>query len=346
MKKPLVSILVPNYNYAQYLEQCFKSILNQTYDNIEVIFSDNNSSDNSYEIAKLYEDIFMKNNIYFKLMKNKINLGSSRNCALCYQEAEGDYLIYLSSDDYLENTAIEKCVNIMENNKSVGVVMYHRNEVDEEGDIKKIPPFYNLNCIIPGNKQAAVFMMAGIAIPSQIIFRKSIYDKSRKYASASYQVAGDWFNNFLLSLYTDYAYLKEPLCNYRVHRNNETNISEVNLLGIFEHYQLINHFVRLAKEFKCQEAIDRYDDAVKKLGIMCLRYTLKMLKADEMISAKRYLQLAPVFDENIIENEQYKKMKSWVKLSSNELKEILKNEQDIVRKVSYDPPKGSKEIIV
>jgi len=45
---PLVSIIVPNYNYANYLETCLESILNQTYENIEVIFRDNASMDDSY----------------------------------------------------------------------------------------------------------------------------------------------------------------------------------------------------------------------------------------------------------------------------------------------------------
>lgn len=342
---PLVSILIANYNYENYLKNCFESVLNQTYSNIEVIFSDNNSDDKSYEIAKEYQKIFKDKNIFFKLMNNKRNVGSSMNCALCYREAEGDYIIYLSSDDYLESTAVEKCIKIMENNKNVGAVMYHRNEVDEKGEIYTTKPFYNANCIINGEDQAAVFMMAGIAVPSQVIFRKSIYDKSRKIAGqASYQVAGDWFNNFIISLYSDYAYLKEPLCNYRVHSGNETNLSEVNLTGIFEHYQLINHFFRLAKEFRYFKVIERYDEAVKKLGSMCLRYALKMLKANEIKSAKKYLQLAPVFDEDIIENEEYKKMKKLVKLNNNELKEVLKYEPDIVRNVSYNPPLGSKEI--
>ena len=79
---------------------------------------------------------------------------------------------------------------------------------------------------------------------------------------------------------------------------------------------------------------------------MCLRYTLKMLKTNQIKSDKRYLQLAPVFDENIIENDEYKKWKKWVKLDANELKKILKDEQDIVRKLSYNHPKECKEIIV
>ena len=53
-KLPLVSVCVPNYNYGHYLRNCFESILAQTYPNIEVIFNDNKSIDDSFEIAMEY----------------------------------------------------------------------------------------------------------------------------------------------------------------------------------------------------------------------------------------------------------------------------------------------------
>ncbi|MBU5488415.1 glycosyltransferase [Clostridium sp. MSJ-8] len=344
-KMPLVSILIPNYNYGCYLKQCLDSVLNQTYENYEVIFRDNNSLDNSYEVALSYIPKFKERGIFYSVSRNKYNVGSFKNSCKCARDCEGDYMMYLSSDDYLEPTFIEKCMRILIDNQNVGMVMTHRNEVDEFGKVYEQPPFYNKSCIIDGEAQASVFMMSGIAVPSQVVCRRSIFNKTDPFM-LSLQVAGDWCQNFLFSCFSDIGYIKEPLCNYRIHSGNETNVSEINLFGIFEHYQIINYFLKLGNEFKYKNVIERYNEAIKKLGSMCLRYTLKMLKADEMISAKRYLQLAPVFDENIIKNEQYKKMKSWVKLSSNELKEILKNEQDIVRKVSYDPPIGSKEIIV
>lgn len=62
---PLVSILIPNYNYERYLKGCLESVLNQTYPNYEVIFSDNNSTDNSYDLALSYLPKFKEKNIFF-----------------------------------------------------------------------------------------------------------------------------------------------------------------------------------------------------------------------------------------------------------------------------------------
>ncbi len=344
-KELLVSICIPNYNYGQYLEQCLESIYNQTYKNIEVFFRDNASTDNSLEIALKYKKKFSEKGIFMSVEQNKVNLGSDVNSQLVSRDTEGEIIYTIASDDAIEPTFIEKAVKVFSNYPNVGCVMTHRAEIDKYGTIRHIKPFYNKSCIVKGEEQAAVFMMAGIAIPSQRIIRREVANKIKKF-HRTFEVAGDWFDNFMYACVSDIAYINEPLCIYRVHNKNETSASEINLLGIFEHYKLINTFVSISKSLGLVKPVKRYNEAVNKLGSMCIRYAVKMLKANEIKSARRYLQLAPVFDEDIIENEQYKKIKKWVELDSNQLKEILKNEPDIVRKVSYDPPKESKEIII
>lgn len=242
-KLPLVSIIVPNYNYAHYLDTCFESILNQTYQNIEVIFRDNASEDDSYEIALKYQKKMREKNLYMSCGLNRRNLGSAKNTGMCFSESEGDYVIYLSSDDAMEPTYIEKCVHIMETYQNVGMVMVHRKAINEYGEITEEMPFYSKNCIIPKESQAAVFMMAGIAVPSQVLMRRRTLEKAGAGKPLNMQVANDWMDNFMMSMFDDVAYIKEPLCLYRTHAENETTGSEKNLVGIFEHYLLVNAFV-------------------------------------------------------------------------------------------------------
>ena len=94
-KAPLISICIPNYNYARYLPECLDSILDQTYRDFEVIFRDNASTDHSYEIAKSYQDKFLKQGIPFKIGINPQNLGSDRNSELCAMESRGKYRLIL-----------------------------------------------------------------------------------------------------------------------------------------------------------------------------------------------------------------------------------------------------------
>ena len=339
---PLVSICIPNYNYGKYLEHCLESVLNQTYNNIEVYFRDNNSTDASYEIALEYKEKFRKKGIFFSVCDNKRNVGSDLNSQLLLRDLEGEYIYTLASDDAIEPEFIEKCISVFLKYPNVSTVITHRKEIDENGNIYSIPPFYNQSCIIDGESQAAVYMMAGIAIPGQRMFRKSTSGPIVPFQRV-FNVAGDWYQNFLRAMVGDVAYIKEPLCQYRVHTGNETNESEKNLLGIFEHYQLINAFRDISLSFGMTKPTERYNEAVRKLGGMCLRYALKMLKCGCNEAASRYLLLAPVFDENIVGEEKYKILVSFLPLSGKDLErklEKFESENELNRTVSYNPPDG------
>ncbi|MCI8448688.1 MAG: glycosyltransferase family 2 protein [Eubacterium sp.] len=342
-KEPLVSVCIPNYNYGHYLGYCLESVLNQTYQNLEVIFSDNASTDNSYEIAYEYKKKFEDRGIYFHLNNNKHNLGSSANSTIVTSRSEGEFVYTLASDDAIKPEFIEKCVRVFQEYPSVGMVMVNREEIDENGEVYKQTPFYNTSCVINGEDQAAVFMMAGIAIPAQRMVRNSFSGRWARYCR-KWNVAGDWYDNFLVSCFADIAYLKEDLTQYRVHSGNETNESEKNLMGIFEHYQLINAFTDLAKACRLEKPVRRYDEAVSHLGDMCLRYALRMLRDNETEAAKRYLMLAPVMKASIVENEKYVQLMNIVNLAdSKEIRkraEEFREKNNLNRTISYDPPEG------
>ena len=339
---PLVSISIPNYNYGHFLEYCFESVLNQTYPNLEISFNDNQSTDDSYDIAQKYRKIFLERGIYFHLYQNKRNVGSDRNSMISTSRTEGNFIYTLASDDAVAPTFIEHCVDVFVRYPEVGMVMTHREEIDLHGNITQTPPFYNTSCVIDGESQAAVFMMAGVAIPGQRIIRRSVLNGIGAY-KYTFQVAGDWFDNFLFAMKGDVAYIKEPLCQYRVHPGNETNVSERNLLGIFEHYQIINSFVSISKAFDMEKPAERIDAATKKLGDMCLRYSLKMLKLGLDDMAKKYLQLAPIFKDGIENSEIYSDLSKCLS-SKGEQREKAITRLDAsgiaARAVSYDPPEG------
>ncbi|MEP2690287.1 glycosyltransferase family 2 protein [Maribacter dokdonensis] len=104
----LVSIIVPNYNGAKYIEDCINSVLNQTYTNWELIICDDNSSDNSVELIKSYSD----NRIISPII-NKKNNGAAvaRNNAI--KQAKGEFIAFLDNDDYWEPKKLEKQVKFM-----------------------------------------------------------------------------------------------------------------------------------------------------------------------------------------------------------------------------------------
>lgn len=343
---PLVSVCIPNYNYGKYLDHCLESVYNQTYPNLEVLFRDNASQDTSYEIAMKWREKFLQKGIFYSASQNKRNVGSDKNTNLITRDTEGDFIYTLASDDAIHPEFIERCIEVFIHNPNVGTVITHREEIDEFGKIVRTPPFYNTDCIIDGESQAAVYMMSGIAIPGQRMVRRITVNKVFRYAR-QFQVAGDWYNNFLYSCFGDVAYITEPLCQYRVHSGNETNESELKLLGTTEHYQLIHAFYDLAKSFDMKKTMEKYDAAINKLGDMCLRYALKMLKNKRNDIAYRYLLLAPVYKQDILEDAIYKQLMAMKDLQGELLeKAIFEIERNVCleRKTSYAPPEGYQPI--
>ena len=106
--KNKVSIIIPVYNSAKYLQECLDSVLNQSYDNIEIICINDGSTDNSESI--LFENQKINNKI--KII-SKVNTGvsDSRNKGL--DVSTGEYIMFLDSDDYLEKHYVEKLLSIM-----------------------------------------------------------------------------------------------------------------------------------------------------------------------------------------------------------------------------------------
>jgi len=111
-KNPLVSVIVPTKNSALTLEECLRSIKNQSYKNIEIIIVDNNSIDKTTEVAKKYT----------KLVFNK---GPERSAQRNFGalKSRGEYLLFIDSDMELSKKVVEDCVAIFEKNKKIGGVI-------------------------------------------------------------------------------------------------------------------------------------------------------------------------------------------------------------------------------
>ena len=103
MKKIKFTIIIPNYNKEEYLDECLTSVYNQTYKNYEVIVIDDGSTDNSLEIIKKYNPDKL-------LHTNQLQAGGTRNAGI--KVATGEYIIFLDSDDYLtDNQVLENLAN-------------------------------------------------------------------------------------------------------------------------------------------------------------------------------------------------------------------------------------------
>lgn len=137
VKQQLVSIIVPIYNVETYLQKCLDSLVNQTYSNIEIICVNDGSTDSSLQILEEYA----KKDSRIKII-NQENQGVSvaRNNGI--DNATGDYILFVDSDDYLELNACEKLASKISEN--IDIICFKYNEVKKyKNRIVKYPNIRN-----------------------------------------------------------------------------------------------------------------------------------------------------------------------------------------------------------
>lgn len=135
-----IGIIIPNYNYGEWIEKCLNSILGQTYKNYEVIFIDDMSTDDSVNIAKSFKD---KMNIKIIELKQKRYSGGARNEGYLYLSDDVDYVYYMDSDDWLIDSTILKRIN--ENLKGDPDVLFVGLGADYNGIVRSyyVPQYKN-----------------------------------------------------------------------------------------------------------------------------------------------------------------------------------------------------------
>ncbi|WP_111671287.1 glycosyltransferase family 2 protein [Algoriphagus litoralis] len=137
MNHPLVSIVIPCYNQARYLEKTVESVLNSDYKWIEVIIINDGSSDDSLKIARKLSD---QNQLVNVFDQENSGVASARNHGI--REANGKYILPLDGDDLISTKYISEAVKVFESNPEVKVVYCHAVKFNEQGQKAwKLKPF-------------------------------------------------------------------------------------------------------------------------------------------------------------------------------------------------------------
>lgn len=104
----LISIIIPVYNVEEYIEKCLGSVLNQTYRNLEIILVNDGSTDNSMDLV---EGIITDDSRVHTINQPNAGLSAARNAGL--KHANGEFIFYLDSDDFIKLDCIEKLYNLL-----------------------------------------------------------------------------------------------------------------------------------------------------------------------------------------------------------------------------------------
>lgn len=228
MSKDFVSIITPTYNCAKFIGATIESVLNQTYQNFEMIIVDDASKDNTEEVVKSFKDKRIK---YIRLSKNS-GPAVARNRAM--EEAKGKYMAFLDSDDLWKREKLEKQINFIKKNK-YKIICSDYEQIDEEGN--------KLNKIIPCKKKVNY---NGILLSCPVGNSTVFYDVSKlgKFKVPNIRKRNDDALWLQILKKEEYMYgQKEVLMEYRIRQNS---VSSNKLSLIKYHWQLYREIEHLS----------------------------------------------------------------------------------------------------
>ena len=156
MNNPLVSIGIPVYNVEPYIEKCLLSVMNQSYQNLEILVVDDLGTDNSMRIVENLQTLHPLGNL-IKIIRHSVNkgLGEARNTVI--ENAKGEYLCFVDSDDYIEPKAIEILLKEAEEYDTDVVLASSRKVVYDTEE--EVPTFtYNKKVVISGKDVFANYL--------------------------------------------------------------------------------------------------------------------------------------------------------------------------------------------
>ena len=205
----IVSIIIPSFNHRHYVEKAVNSVLNQTYNPIELIVIDDGSTDGSVELIEQ-----LSNKYAFKFISQS-NLGIPKTLNRGIKEfSSGKYIAILASDDYFEPTKIEKQVRALIEHQSSEFCYTQAIEFDNDSDahLRLFPKkkFF-------GNVLNQIFLRQPYAAGS-ILFTRSLYDRLGGFDENL--LAEDWDFSIRAASITSFIGVHEPLFYYRSHSNN------------------------------------------------------------------------------------------------------------------------------
>ena len=287
---PLVSILMPLHNKEPYISEAIKSVLNQTYPNIELIIIDDGSTDESFDIAKQFESDRVS--LY---KQNNRGVSAARNTAFEY--SKGDFIQYLDADDILDIRKIEEQVNILRGypNSTLATAkrFYFKKELDEIWQPKEL-------LILEKNyDDMSAFLLDEVANSILLhawLIPRSLIEKADKWDESMTIFEDRDFYLRLVPLASKIIYCPNAICYYRLltkeHHAKRHKRTDLNTI--------LSYFSRFETHFNNKNSIYYHKS---RLILACLYKKLLNIANDKLTINELYsrsikLGLAPNCSKN------------------------------------------------
>ena len=218
----MISVIIPSYNHAKYIQKCIDSVINQTYPDWELIIIDDGSKDNSNEIISSYLD---KRIIHIKQENRGAHEAINKGLSL----ATGEYLTILNSDDEFHPQRFEICMNAFKKDTDIDFISTWINIVDDKNKSKGVKEAWrnmhpweiknkNLSFLDSNDYMLNALMTNFVGTTSNMIFKRKVYEKTGGMRNLRF--AHDW--DFVLRVCSNFkcCNIEDPLLSYRIHDSN------------------------------------------------------------------------------------------------------------------------------
>jgi len=243
----LVTIMIPNYNQDQYLEDAVDSALAQTYPNKQILVLDDCSSDNTKEVMKRYQgyqDV--------SYIRNSVNVGRVKNYRTgLYKYAEGEWVINLDGDDFfIDKTFIEAAIKLSEKDQNIVLISAERMEVSQIGEYSKLKDYRNPSNLDKSMTADGNTVFMGIPNKKyQIYHLTSLYRREVAMEIGFYRkdiISSDYESLYRLVLGKKVGFLCRKVAAWRSHDNNESRT--MNIFTLIKNYEIFRDVYQYASE--------------------------------------------------------------------------------------------------
>lgn len=266
MSLPKLSVLLPNYNHAQFVGHALQAMLAQSVQPMEIIVIDDGSSDNSLQIL----ESFARRHPHIRLLRNETNRGVNYTLNRALKEARGDYIYGAASDDQVLPGFFERSLRLLAKHPEAALCCSYPSRIDSiTGTVTEHPlPWGRKECYLPPDRLAQI--MRGHAVPghASVARRDAMLDVGGWNAQLRWFT--DWYALQVIAFRRGACFIPATLALFR------SSLASFYSTGIRNwelQSQAIEHLLLRLQSPECQDVIDRFkaSGVIREIGLDAVR---------------------------------------------------------------------------
>lgn len=278
---PKVSICVPCYNQGLYLAKALQSALAQDYPNIEIVVSNNASTDTTQDVIDHFSTVPR-----VKTVRHETLLPMTTHWNSLRDHATGDWLLFLCADDILSPTCISTCMKLRTGSRNISAIFFEYDYLIND-EVQPKSAFYRSSALLNCREQLRIFLQGNNFPLSACLIARSAFD-TLGWFNTDYKFCSDWYSWTELMAYDGCqhaGYVDTPLALYRLHSTNETLRLVANRTAFAEVVKMKLHF--LDNYFTREERAD-FAPRVERSNLKLLNKYLQMSEGFEDTEVTEY----------------------------------------------------------